>query len=373
MPDLSFDRMCTFLATTHGGYTVWLGAGAAMALTKGGAPSWTKLVDDLTIGHRRPQNWDSVDYPSKLDWVSSELGHAAFRKALRTSLVGAMLTAPIDEEVAKSMAVIGARAGAIVSFNIEMLSSLPMAISRGGSFIFRSYRRPESESFMKPMTDGGMTCSPVFLPHGLLDMEGNCVITKSEYLAHGMSLAVGTAVNACLGGDLLILGMSLDDGYLREAILEHRRWIRDVFWVTNSRSHAEWARVAKVHRVAATYEQTWTGIAKAHLAHDSHQELRAACAGEKGFFARAIRGIPKAREYIGEFENIVRKAADDLLEGAHYAPRNFATYARQCEDLGFDVPEAIRADARFAAAWTEGNDPDGDDAILYRSKPAMND
>jgi hypothetical protein len=65
-------------------------------------------------------------------------------------------------------------------------------------------------------------------PHGLLDIDGNRVITKSEYLAHGMSLAVGTAVNLCLGGDLLILGMSLDDVYLRDAILLHRRWIRDV-------------------------------------------------------------------------------------------------------------------------------------------------
>jgi hypothetical protein len=261
------------------------------------------------------------------------------------------------------MAVIGLRAGALVSFNVEMVSAVPIATARGGNFVSRTYRRsPEAPPFLRHATDGGATCPPVFFPHGLLDMHGDCVFTKSEYDAHRMSLAVGTAVNMCLGGSLLILGMSLDDAYLRDAILHHRRWIKDVFWVTNSGHHDEWARVANVHRVPTDYATMWKKIAETILANDPKNELHEICAGPKGALERAVRGVKTVRAFLKTVESTV--TGDDVVKQMlekHRPAQAFAMYRRQCEDLGFDVPAAVRADPRFDLAWTEGDDPDAAD------------
>jgi hypothetical protein len=329
---------------------------AGIALTKGAAPSWASLTSGLTIETDLPAGWRALDYPSRLDWIASQKGHHAFRRALRRGVVEPMLTAEIDQQVAKDMAVIGVRAGALVSFNIEIVSTIPFSIGRGGSFVPRAYRRPEVESMLKPWTGGGVVGAAVFFPHGILDLEGNCVITRSEYDAHRMSLAVGTAVNLCLGGDLLILGMSLDDAYLRDAILQHRRWIRDVFWVGSRFEHEEWARMANVHRVRASYAEIWSGIAKAHLAHDSRGEIAGLCTGSKGVLERAVRGVDIARRTVREFESKYVGTAQKLLE-PHFTPRDFARFARQCSDLGFEIPATVTADPRYALAWTEGLDP----------------
>ncbi len=180
MPELPFPKLCEFLATTHGGYTVWFGAGAGIAMTRGGSPSWSSLVAGLTVEVDLPAGWESLDYPSRLDWLASQKGHHAFRAALRRAVVEPMLTADIDVQIAKDMAVIGLRAGALVSFNIEIVSAVPFSVGRGGSFVPRAYRRPEAESMLKSWTGGGVTSSAVFFPHGILDLEGNCVITRSE-------------------------------------------------------------------------------------------------------------------------------------------------------------------------------------------------
>ena len=171
-----------------------------------------------------------------------------------------------------------------------------------------------------------------------------------------MSLAVGTAVSLCLGGDLLIVGMSLDDAYLREAILRHRRWIRDVFWVDARFDHHEWARVANVHCVHASYQDIWAGLSQAHLEHDSRGELAGLCAGTKGVTVRAVRGVGTAREMVREFEAKYAETGRKLL-APQFTARDFARFTRQCDDVGLDVPEFVAADPRFARAWTEGSDP----------------
>jgi hypothetical protein len=356
MRELSFQKLCEFLATTHGGYTVWFGAGVGIAMTRGAAPSWKSLISGLTVETDLPADWTARDYPSRLDWIASQKGHRAFRAALRRAVVEPMLAAEIEPQVVKDMAVIGLRAGALVSFNIEIVSAIPLSVGRGGSFVPRAYRRPEAESMLKPWTGGGVVGSAVFFPHGILDLEGNCVITKSEYDAHRMSLAVGTAVNLCLGGDLLIVGMSLDDAYLRDAILQHRRWIRDVFWVDSRFQHEEWARVANVHCVRASYGEIWSEIATAHIAHDSRGELAGLSAGSKGVIERAVRGVETARRTVREFESKYVGTAQKLLQ-PQYTPRDFARFARQCDDLGFEVPDFVSADPRYARTWTEGLDP----------------
>jgi hypothetical protein len=330
-------------------------------------PTWRKMIDDLLGDVAPPDDWASMDYPTKLDWVCGMRGHAAFRKALRSSVIEPMNSARIDEEIVRCMAIIGLRAGALVSFNIEPVSAVPFA--GGGSFVIRSYRS-EHEPFLRPWTNGGVTSKPVYFVHGLLD-EGECVITKSEYAAHQMSLAVGTAVNLCLGGDLVILGMSLDDDYLRDAILKQRRWIRDVFWVTNSSKHAAWARVAKVHRISARYESLWTGIAAAHLTHDESGELRMLCGGPKGACERAVRAVARVQQFSAEVERELARAGTRILADKKYPPRGFAMFKRQCEDLGYDIPPEVVADPRYAWAWTEGGDPHFADFAVGSDTPSF--
>ena len=173
MRDLPFPKLCDFLATTHGGYTIWFGAGVGIAQTRGAAPSWGSMLSGLTTEVDLPPQWPALDYPGRLDWIASRRGHREFRGALRRAIVQPMLSADMDAQVVKDMAVVGLRAGALVSFNVEMVSAIPFSVGRGGSFVARSYRRPESESLFRSWTGGGVVGAAVFFPHGLLNLEGN--------------------------------------------------------------------------------------------------------------------------------------------------------------------------------------------------------
>lgn len=365
MSDLTFERLCKLLATTHGGYTVWLGAGAGAALTHGKCPSWSVLVETLAGERDKPQNWMALDYPARLDWIAGVMGHASFRKALRGAIIDPMISADLNKDVAAHMGLIGTRAGTVVSFNIDTVSAVPIAAALGGSFVPRAYRSTgygESPTGFQQFTNGGIVCKPVYFPHGVLDTSGDCVITESEYLSHSMSLAVTTAINQCLGGDLLILGMSLGDRYLREALVRHRHSIREIFWVTNSTEHGSWARGARVHKIPAKHEAIWSGIANSSLEHDNNGELRKLYEGEKGIAARCVRGIESIRKFLAGFEKHIIGMADELLRPEQSAS-NFVRFVRHCEDLGFDVPQRVLEDDRFAAGWTTGRDPDSQSTI----------
>jgi len=232
MKELSFDKLCELLATSRGGYTLWIGAGAAKALCPK-APTWRELSEGIRgKAGAPPEEWKGWEFPRQLEWLASKLGHQVFRAELRKALVEPMVTQPLDEDVIRAQAMIGLRAGPIVSFNVEMVSSFAFASAHGGCFIARPYQSRWQHS-VGTNSVPGLAGLPVFFPHGLLDVYGECVITQSEYDRHEMSLAFRTAVGLCLGGDLLILGMSLSDPYLRRGILENRRWIRDVFWVAS--------------------------------------------------------------------------------------------------------------------------------------------
>lgn len=185
--------------------------------------------------------------PRQLEALSNRIGHARFRKELRTSLVLPVGVDQIDFDVFVQQAIIGARASNVVSFNMDSVSGMAFTCGRpGGTTPPRTYlERTQYVAATLGPTPGPLS-APAYCPHGLLDLYGNCVMTKSEYTKHSMSMAVGTAIHMCLGGDLVILGMSVSDRYLRRALMKNRRWIRSVYWVCDDCPHPEWARVADV-------------------------------------------------------------------------------------------------------------------------------
>jgi hypothetical protein len=342
----SFDELCDYLATTGGGYTLWAGAGAAIAATRGACPTWNELVAGIeaSTAHATALISDSSDFPTRLEGLSETVGHARFRKELRTRLIDVITPSKIDVGNALDQAVIAARAGALVSFNIDLVSGYLLSVLSGGSkFLPRTLREKstygiEFTSNHEPGTVG----KPVYLPHGTL-FEGNVVITKSEYDRHVGSLAMATAVHLCIGTDLVILGMSLDDAYLREAILQNRRWIHNVFWVNNRFSHEEWSRVARVTCVRADYGLLWAQLARAIILAD------------KG--GRLAENIKMASEQLGDllerlcnlvstFGDRIAQLGEQIASQSLYTTEHFADFVQFCEDAGFDIPAVVAHDPR---------------------------
>ncbi|MDP9037207.1 MAG: hypothetical protein M3O50_20610 [Myxococcota bacterium] len=352
---LSFENLCDYLATPGGGYTLWIGAGAAMAATSGRMPSWGRLVSDLSQNMiNLPANWPMLSFQAQLDRIASAMGHVAFRRALRQRIVDPVLREPLDVAVLLDQATIAARASVIVSFNIEMISAVPFAIAKGGGFFRPRPYLEGSKRFANMEGDVGAAMVPVYFPHGLLDMFGGCAITDSEYLLHKMSLAVDTAVNTCIGGDVLILGMSLADQYLRDAIVRGRRWMKNVLWVTNDDAFGEWARVAEVTMVSAPHEKVWHGIAQRCLDREAEAVARARSNKQELNQHRTVLGngsmknaIDTMRGLIQRVPSEVARLSTELVSGTHYGPKEFRDFVRAVEDLGLDVPAVVSQDPRY--------------------------
>jgi hypothetical protein len=240
-----------------------------------------------------------------------------------------------------NQAILGARAGAVVSFNIEYLSALPFALLRGSeSFIPRTFRERVGP-MVNPIVDTspGLIGTPVYFPHGLL-LTGTVVMTKSEYDRHLGSLAMATAVHLCVGADLVIVGMSLGDSYLRKAILENRRWLRDIFWIgdTTAIEHVEWARVAKVTRVHAAHSEIWSGLAEAILCHDTNKTLTNWTSARRSQLPDFIKTI---WQHHAEYPARLADKARQMVSGTLPDLEDLQMFADFCVDCGYDVPNEL--------------------------------
>lgn len=334
----SFDQLCDYLANDGGGFTLWCGAGASVAATRGALPTWNKLAS--TLGETEVDC--DGDFPDRLERLSQTLGHRCFRKHLRNELIDRVGAEVFDHENLLQQAVIGARAGALVSFNIELFSATALTLLRAGqSFVPRTFR-PQRTSSVKPIvtTDPGLISSPVYFPHGLL-LEGNVVLTRSEYDRHVGSVAMTTAVHLCIGGDLVVVGMSLADAYLRDALLQNRAWLRNIFWIgeTETFQFREWARVAEVTCVDVPNGEVWSRLARAILAADDGGTLTQWATARRDELPSFVDSLiqhqadfsmrlgDKSRELLSENHN------EDVLQA----------FAQYCVDTGHDVPVELAA------------------------------
>src|SRR5262249_31874209 len=102
---VTFEALCKELATCAGGFTLWLGAGAPIALTNGTTPGWSKLVSDIRAAYQLPEAKASSrpriralrgDMPEQLEYLACQIRHAAFRKELRARLIDPIEPAVLD-------------------------------------------------------------------------------------------------------------------------------------------------------------------------------------------------------------------------------------------------------------------------------------
>jgi hypothetical protein len=99
----------------------------------------------------------------------------------------------------------------------------------------------------------------IYHPHGAVTVGGICVMTASEYRAMRGTLALQLAVHAAFRSPLAIVGMSLDDEYLRQQLAEFRDQVDEVFWFRTMGPMAsdELERWCIVNRVCVVDVKTW--------------------------------------------------------------------------------------------------------------------
>jgi hypothetical protein len=343
--NIPFRDFANRIAIDGGGFTLWIGAGASIAASSGTTPGWNRLVGALADAyHVDPLAPISADMPCQLEELSQKIGHRCFRKELRQRLVDAFESASLDLEVLISQAMIGARASALVSFNIEYLSALPFVYARNGtSFVGRTFReRSPFSGELVITTQPGITSPPVYFPHGLLD-QGNVVMTKSEYDKHLGSLAVTTAVHLAVGGDLVIIGMSLGDTYLRDAVLQNRRWLRGIYWLGSENDFPEWSRVAEVTFVEVSHETMWRGLGRTILLADRAGKLHEV---EGEMRAKVINEMKQAVLEHHAIPAQLTKQAEYLVGIPQATDAKITEFAEFCVAAGFDVPDIVLKDGR---------------------------
>ncbi len=337
---MEFDAFCDRIATKEGGFTLWVGAGAAHAL-KRRVPLWGQLVEELvdeafweeSVEERIEEKLalSDRDIPGRLEAISSRIGHAKFRRFLFEKLFVPFLDlSDVDIEVALAQAAVGTRAATIVSFNVEPMSALPFCMLSGGMVVRTFARRDPFRAGMRFPTEPGQVGRPVYFPHGLLH-AGELVMTESEYAKHRGSLAVATAVHLAIGSDLVVLGMSLEDAYLRAAILDNREWLHRIYWLGPACPAPEWFRVADVTHVRIGFADLWSGLLQ--------KILTRAPDLEQVFNESLPLGIPWAMQALAERSQVMREAVKKAwlknAENASAEHRDF--YVRLLANLGISA------------------------------------
>jgi SIR2-like domain len=246
------------------GYCLWVGAGVTKQLWQS-APQWdelTKNLEDLAQLPARPAG----EYADRLQRCADKLGPSVFRKHLRkiyyTDLYEALLQrtaqwlkagdAPPTE--LRKIAALGQLANPIVSFNVEAFSSTLLA-RPGGPVRTIPFIKPQTpRSEFRELTKAFQRI--VYHPHGLSTVD--CIMTEEEYKTLNGTLAFRLAAHAAFGNHLAIVGMSLQDKYLRDQITEFRSQIESIIWFNSSFGGLEvWANCTRVEMVQVQWSEFW--------------------------------------------------------------------------------------------------------------------
>lgn len=168
------------------------------------------------------------------------------------------------------LARLGSNSAPLVSFNVERLSSGSVA-GLASCCAYRPYLPNVPQSPNRRVSAGsfraGSTARLIYHPHGLIDMSGLCVLAASDYQSQQATLAFQLAIHAAFQSDLYIVGMSLDDDYLRTHLAAFRSQIKRVYWFTpfDLASTADlerwcWTSRVEVVKVATDWSDFWHEI-----------------------------------------------------------------------------------------------------------------
>ncbi len=229
-------------------------------------PLWDELTLELE-SEAGVHSGDKKDFPHRLDECVTLLGESVFRSFLReryyTEFCCALLSQAVtllDSEdfvpdSVRAVARLGQLANPIVSFNIEPLSSLVLARPAGPVRIL--FQQPQGKPSYTWREPGGRFQRLAYHPHGLATHDA--VMTATQYEANRQTLAFGLAVHASFSNTLAIVGMSLDDAYLRRHIEQFRSSIGPIYWFNSQFSDelSSWANEHGITTVRSQWGDFW--------------------------------------------------------------------------------------------------------------------
>jgi SIR2-like domain len=259
------------------GICLWIGAGVTKHVAKGiggSVPDWNGVTADLEAmaGVGTPSD-AMLSNPERLEACVRTLGVSAFRQAVSRRLYGELCAAVATfahrsrghlgepPDVAWQLAALGWLANPIVNFNVETITSYLVARPGGPCRILpyriRDLSKPGVFEEQESASDFFRT---VYHPHGAVNYSGEAVMTSAEYEAHNGTLAYMLSVSAAFENNLWIVGMSLDDVYLRDHLKTYRNQIDGVRWFDSEaqlKKHENWAKDARVTLVPVDWPDFW--------------------------------------------------------------------------------------------------------------------
>lgn len=269
-------------------YCLWVGAGVSKYIGIAGnvnIPDWSEITTliEAKAGLTSPA---VSDFAERLEIAGRSLTTDEFDAFIREGLHYKICLAIVlsaanqlkDPDVvplfARRLAKLALKANPIVSFNLEIYSSIllgtpcgPIAIrylsgDPTARFVSRSY-----EPQFGARLYGTRFQRIVYHPHGAIEQDaaGMYVMKRSQYDTHEGSLAFQLAIHNTFASNLVIVGMSLNDKYLRDQIQKHRRYIGEIIWFTRDGSTDAdintWAADTGIERVLfPTWGHFWDEI-----------------------------------------------------------------------------------------------------------------
>lgn len=268
MSDAAIQALHDASAAMEGGYALWVGAGLTfqIAADHQRVPLWGELTQALEE-RARIKPVAHQDYPARLQACSEQLGAQVFLAELRRRYYTELcidLLEQLDGRIDgddplppawRAVAALGQMALRIVNFNIEPLSSVLLARPAGPISVSSALLAPRprivfNEATHRPKRE-------VVHPHGLATETP--VMTAAEYASNQPSLAFSAAIQAAFRKPLAIVGMSLDDQYLKDQIERYRSDIGEVLWF-NERwpdGTKDWAQRHDVRVVDVPWARFW--------------------------------------------------------------------------------------------------------------------
>jgi hypothetical protein len=234
------------------GFCLWVGAGIGLTIsseTKSKVPSWKALVDDLEKEFKVCTPDFMATLPERLEVVKRVSTSYNFKQKLRELILKPMCHSILehvemgDGGVPKCIELIsriGLISNPIINFNVESITS-KILCAGGGHYTIKSFGKlTEKENFninnstKYTSSDGKMIGRrfkrSIYHPHGYLSGYSTTIFSEQEYNKLSNSLAFQLATHSAFDEILVILGMSLDDQYLRNQLTLFRSEIRRILW-----------------------------------------------------------------------------------------------------------------------------------------------
>jgi SIR2-like protein len=273
MTAISTDDALRDLCT---GYCLWVGAGVAMHVGHAASapvPGWPEVVCDLERAAGLTPPSAAIPYADRIERCLRALRRLDFQRQLRAAIVRPMAEAivklandhtdsrPCIPRAIRQLAHLGALANPIVNFNVDTTTSRLVADPSGRSNV-RCFAPPlpGATTLLRQQRAQTMVFRRnVYHPHGAIDDSGICIMASSEYESMRGTLGLQIALHNAFESKLAIVGMSLEDAYLREQIRSFRSQIDTIYWFMDAPSDEDksWAWANNVTIVQQPWAVFW--------------------------------------------------------------------------------------------------------------------